>query len=605
MSPTERDLEWEFWERWLSGPPQAPPQLGPVQRLLRWCRKRPLLAATLAVSILGLVGIWGISIWGWVQSARTIGQLRTDLLSAQQQIARSEQLLEDQKQQLAHQTQRLREMETAAHQAQRQYHQAHQEMEQLNTRCQNLQSQNAHLQQELQIARAWQLARQAQDWVFVEPHRSLLLATEAVRIFLDQGIQPELGLEQTLQDALAQMGQGRLEGQPPEISALALSRDGRWLITASEDGTVRVWNMQGKQPTLTGLLRTHTGTVYHILFTPDPSRFITAGHDGQLLLWDLDTSGPSRSPLRIGTAQGPIRTAALSADGRWLLTAAGSPFQKEYPAYLWDLHAQPPGSRSVLLRGHELPIRSVAFSADLRWAVTAGEDRTIRLYHLQAKYPAAEQRILTGHEKAVVRVAISPNSRWLVSASTDGTVRLWDLQAPEAANGSMLLPGPADSVEALAIDAGSRWLAAGSADGVIRLWDLQAPNPAPSPRLLKGHERPIHCLAFTPDGHRLLSGSADGTLRIWDLTASDPNEKPLILRSHSRRVRLMSLSEDRRLLVTASESTPDTRQAVVRFWHLQPEDVFQEAKRIVAEKFTPTEQQEILASLRPFASTTR
>lgn len=605
MAPGNRDSHWEFLERWLSGPPRAPQQVGLMRRWARWCRCRPLLAGCVAFSVFGGVVLWGIALWGWVQSGGTISRLKTALFATQQELAHCQQLIEQQNQQLARQTQRLREAENAAQQAQHQYHQARQQIEQLNTRCDILQKDNVRLQQDLQIGCAWLLARQAQDLVFGQPHRSLLLASEAVRIFQEHGYNPEFSLVQTLLDAFVRLGQGSLEGQPAGISALALSRDGRWLTTATEDRTIRVWKLEGQRPALARVVRAHTGTVHQIFLTPDQRRFITAGQDGRIFLWDLDSRGSEKEPLPIGSSQGPILTSALSADGRWLLTAGGSLFQKEYSARLWDLQAQPPGDRSIVLRGHELPIRCAAFCPNLRWAVTAGEDRTIRLYHLQGNSPAAEQHILTGHQKAVLQVAFSPNGRWLVSAGADGAVRIWDLQALEHAGAFVVLQADTEAVVALAIDAQSRWLATGTTDGNVRLWQLPASDPSASALCLKGHEGPVHCLAFSSDGHMLLSGSADRTVRIWDLTAADPNQKVLILRGHAGAVRLMSLTEDGRLLVTASDIPPDSREPVVRLWRIRSEDLFQDANQIVTQIFNQTEREEILTSHRLFSAAVR
>jgi len=605
MFSDQRNLQWEFLDRWLSGPPPAPQELGPARRLLRWCQNRPLLAVSISVSLFGALLIWAIGLWGWVQSARTISQLKADILSTQQQLTDSQHLIHQQKEQIARQTDRLQEAETRIQQTQRQYEQACQQIEQLTTQCQTFQTEKARLQQELQIIWAFYLARQAQDGVFGQPERSVFLASEAARILLEQGNSPCLSLQQTLQDALVQMGWGRLEGQPSGVSALALSRDGRWLLAAGDDRTVRVWDLTGREPALAGVLRAHQQPINHILVMPKQKYLITISRDGQTFLWNFSSKGSAVQPMLLGTHQSPILAATLSADGRWLLAAGGSPFQKEYPAHLWDLEAQPPGGRCLLLRGHELPVRSVAITPDLRWAITAGEDRTIRLYHLQAKHPAAEQRILTGHQKPVLRVAVSPDSRWLVSAGADATVRIWDMHALDPTTAVMLLRGHTEAVEALAIDGRSRWLASGSRDGDIRLWDLHATDPAATSILLKGHEGPVHCLLFTPDGQTLVSGSGDRTVRVWNLAASAPNERAVILRGHSGGVRLMSLSEDGRLLVTVSDSTPDTRDCVVRFWRIRTEDLLEEAREIIKRKFNSTEREEILATLRPLPGLAR
>lgn len=605
MGLAERDCSWEVLERWFSGPPPKPRQWEPKELLYQWIRTHPGLASSIGISICAFVACFLMAIIGWGKAAQKLAHLQEQLRSTQQSLAQAQLRLQTQWRQLQQQTQRRQQAERACQQAQQQHTEASQQIRQCQERFDQLQYSYAQLQQAFQRIRALYLSGCAEDLLVAEPARSLLLATEAARLLGEQALSGQLRLLQTLQDAFGQLGIGRLEGQPSVVTAFQLTRDARWLITAGEDRSVRVWHLEAQKPVLVALLRRHIGAVRVLLLTPDEKHLITASDDGQILLWNFPEPNRSPEPTFLGTQKGGVHVGALSADGRWLATASSSPFQKDYPVLLWDLWAKSPASGPMALRGHDRPVRAVTFSPDLRWVITAGVDRTVRLYHLQAKHPAAEQKILLGHQNTVTQLLVSPDARWLISASLDGTARIWNLKAPEPAEHCIVVHSETAPIEALAVDSQSRWVATGSGDGTIRLWDLQAPNPSAAPVQLHGHLGPVHCLQFTPDNQRLISGSSDRTVRVWDLTASDPNGAVLVLRGHPGSVRLLALSQDGRLLVTASEDIPDTREGAVRFWLLQPTDLLPEAQKIVDQIFTTPEQQQILASFPAFPCPTR
>ena len=82
----------------------------------------------------------------------------------------------------------------------------------------------------------------------------------------------------------------------------------------------------------------------------------------------------------------------------------------------------------VPLLGHQGPIRTLAISADSRWLVTGSADKTARLWDLTAENPSANPRVLSGHQGMISSVAISADSRWLVTGSADKTARVWQWQ---------------------------------------------------------------------------------------------------------------------------------------------------------------------------------
>ena len=193
-----------------------------------------------------------------------------------------------------------------------------------------------------------------------------------------------------------------------------------------------------------------------------------------------------------------IMSAAISPDGRWLVTGSW-----DNTARLWDLTAEDPAGSSIVLRGHAASIMCVAISADGRWVVTASVDHTARLWDLTAADPARASIVLRGHGRTVISAAISPDSRWVATGSWDKTARLWDLTAADPAASAVVLWGHDGRVSSLAISPDSRWLATGSADKTVRLWRLQLDDVIEfarrrAGRTLSPEERQRYSLAIEP-----------------------------------------------------------------------------------------------------------
>src|SRR5262249_34734021 len=123
----------------------------------------------------------------------------------------------------------------------------------------------------------------------------------------------------------------------------------------------------GHQTQLTNLLR-HTDAVHFVTFSPDGRTAVTASPDGTARLWDARTGEPRGAPLR---HEGGVMQAAFSPDSRQVVTAS-----LDRTARLWEVEGGRP--RGAPLR-HRGPVRSVAFSPDGRTVLTGSNDRAARL----------------------------------------------------------------------------------------------------------------------------------------------------------------------------------------------------------------------------------
>jgi WD40 repeat protein/predicted Ser/Thr protein kinase len=294
--------------------------------------------------------------------------------------------------------------------------------------------------------------------------------------------------------------QGAVLRCPEKVSGKPLfSPDGTRLAVASGDRTIRVWDAAtGKE---LFVLRGHQAVPGPLAFSPDGRQLVSAGDgDRTVRIWDTHDGHPLAV---LAGHEDVVRHAIFSPRGERVLST------ESYPGNLLRLWDAASGKPLGVLRGHSNEVLSLAFSPDGTRVATGSYDQTVRLWDGANGKPLAT---LKGHNGWVLFVAFSPDGRRLVSASQDHTLRVWD-----AATGAALavLHGHTSAVQAVRYTADGTTLVTVADDGSVRLWDAQR---AENSGLLSGHADFVYDVTFHPDGRRVASASWDGTVRLWDAT---------------------------------------------------------------------------------------
>jgi len=282
---------------------------------------------------------------------------------------------------------------------------------------------------------------------------------------------------------------------------LAFSPDGSLLASGSQDGSVRLWEASLGTP-LEDI--PHPGPVFSASWSPDGHLLASGDVAGTIRLWERQPTGPARLWRTLSGHTNLVRGLAFAPDGSALASASWDSTLK-----LWDLVS---GRCLETLVGHTERVQALAWSPDGGMLASCGRDTTIRLWDGKL---GTLRAVLQGHSGDVQSLAFTPESRHLLSGSDDGTLRLWEVENAQCLR---VMQGSMASLYDLDWSPDGTQLASGGTETLVTIWDVAGGRGGTRPRELRGHRWDVYGVAWSPDGNRLASSGLDHTIRLWDST---------------------------------------------------------------------------------------
>ncbi|WP_170319320.1 WD40 repeat domain-containing serine/threonine protein kinase [Polyangium spumosum] len=294
-----------------------------------------------------------------------------------------------------------------------------------------------------------------------------------------------------------------LREQKGPINRIALSRDGKRLVTASDDHTAGIYDLEagGFLP-----LRGHEDEVWFVTFFPDDKRLLSTGKDRTIRVWDAATGAPITT-LRGHTSS--VLFAFPSRDGKEIISQGDDATTR-----VWDVAT---GKSRLLATGVETSLKSI-FAPDGRFFLTAGLSRTIYLHDRRGGEPRVLPDMLvhpaTMQQLPLYPMRFSPDSRLVAAGASDGTVRVWGVQNPKE---SRVFEGLSERIVQISFSPDGRLLAAATADGAVRIWDLDTGAGTSLPT----YDSVVRAMVFSSDGRMLAYGGNDHTVRLVNLATGE------------------------------------------------------------------------------------
>ncbi|MBI4854422.1 MAG: protein kinase [Acidobacteria bacterium] len=337
-----------------------------------------------------------------------------------------------------------------------------------------------------------------------------------------------------------------LQKHPSKVVSTSFNPKQNQILSASQDGTINIWNSNGKylfslkkqteekrtsflylaefdpqgtkvvsidgegvkiwslkDKTLLGKID-YEKRINSVTFSPDGTRILTASEDNTAKIWDSETG---KLIISLEAHKGNVYWAEFNSLGTKVVTASA-----DSSAKIWDVSNGKNVSSVISLEGHLEIVNTAHFTPDNTRIVTTSSDFTAKIWDSASGLPLAT---FQGHRGNVYSAAISHNGKRVITASSDGSAKIWDTSYDK-----LKLTYEANQVRDLyGLFAGKEpWVITTDSSDRVKIWDILSSN------LLVELNSPIigiTLVEINPNATALLTVDYRNSIKIWDLKSGN------------------------------------------------------------------------------------
>ncbi|OMJ69628.1 hypothetical protein SteCoe_32582 [Stentor coeruleus] len=375
--------------------------------------------------------------------------------------------------------------------------------------------------------------------------------------------------------------QSILRGHTDYVNSLAITNDNQFVISVSDDNTVKMWNFLEER--IETVFEGHTGSVKSVAISNDDHFAVTGSCDHNIIVWNLiekrqqsvmldhecsiekvsifldnKCCSLSSSEMIVWDLEGASQILKTTVYYRflafnknetiWVTSLFGFPDDE---VQVWNLVKK----TKVVVSGCKKSASSAAVFNNNCLLALGSSNGSVILWNITENKQEDE---LKGHTEEVSCIALTSDNGLLISGSKDYTLRVWNLSEKKE---EAIFQGHTDSVTSVVITNNDKLAISGSYDMTIRIWNLQEKRQE---TVLQGSKNWIYCMDLTKDNRFLVSGSYHEDIIRWDLSE---NQLESFFIGHVKSVCSIGVSFDNRYLISESNDL------VVRVWDIQTKAV--------------------------------
>lgn len=348
----------------------------------------------------------------------------------------------------------------------------------------------------LAIARS--MAIQSQRVAKINPELSALLAGQAFNFNLENGGRKD---DPDIFNALSNIADDMpvFLGHKDIVRGVALSKDGNWIYSCSDDGRLLVWSSKDSHEKPLSL-NTNNLAKNGIRCIAVQNNAVLAGtSDGAILYWDK--AEKSVLPQSIPAHNGIINKVSFIPNNQIVIIGADGFIE------IWNLNDL---TSLVFFEKMGAPVKDIAISGDGTKLACVDQNGLVRIYRISK---INEKPVELKTNKSLQSIALNLNGEILLTGDVSGLINLWDLADQNIS--PLEFSDHKSAITSLEFSPDNKTFASSSYDNSIRIWNPE--DPKQNPIVIEDHDSWVMDISYSSDGTQLVSASNDKTIRLFEI----------------------------------------------------------------------------------------